>query len=362
MCKRCGNWGERMRLMPIEYLKEGEIIAKDIISYEGGILLRHDTRFKEVFKSKLIERGILEVYIEDEISEGINPREIIEPIVKQRMTQDMKKQFDKLKDSFKLDVNTISEMSIELIDQLNQKELILELDDLRTNDDYTYEHCLAVSILTTLVCNKMNIDTAQKQKIVMGAMIHDIGKIIIPKDILNKPTSLSKEEYEMIKSHAQIGYKMIKDHSQLSPITKLAVLCHHEREDGSGYPLGKGEELHIGTKIVAACDLYHALISDRCYRKGLPIHEAISIGQREPIHPEVRTIIENLFAYYPVGCLVELNDGRIGIVEKNISTDIKRPIIRIIDKENGKLVAKYKLNLQNEEQLYIVGRYYERLY
>lgn len=350
-----------MRLVLVEHLEEGDVIAKDIISYDGGVLLRHDTRFKEAFKSRLMERNILEVYIEDEISKGIAPKEIMEPVVKQRITQDIKKQFDKLEGKMELEVSAIHEIATELIEQIDQKEMLLELDDLKMNDAYTYEHCLAVAILTTLVCDKMNMSTIQKEKIIMGAMIHDIGKIIIPKDILNKPTGLSKEEYELIKSHAEIGYKMIKDHQELSPITKLAVLCHHEREDGSGYPLGKGQELHIGPKIVAACDLYHALISDRCYRQGLPISEAIAIGQKEAIHSEVRSIIESLFAYYPVGCMVELNDGRIGIVEKNHSIDIKRPIIRIISREDGRLIEKSKMNLQEEQKFYIIGKYSARL-
>lgn len=350
-----------MRLVPIEHLKDGDIIARDIISYDGGVLLRHDTRFKEVFKSKLIERNVSEVYIDDEISKGIEPTELIESSTKQRMANDIKKQFEKLKDRLELDVSVFSEITEFLIEQLSRKELVLELDDLKTNDDYTYEHCLAVAILTNMVCNKMNMNIYQKEKIVMGAMIHDIGKIIIPKDILNKPDRLTKEEYEIMKSHTVVGYKMIKDNTELSAITKLAVLCHHEREDASGYPLGKGEELHIGTKIVAACDLYHALISDRCYRQGLPINEVIMVAQKEAINPEIRTIIENTFSYYPVGCMIQLNNGKIGIVEKNIASDIKRPIVRIIDKEEGRLVATYKLNLQNERQLFIVSRYNEKL-
>lgn len=349
-----------MRLVPIEHLKEGDIIAKDIISYDGGVLLRHDTRFKEVFKSRLLERNISEVYIDDETSKGIEPTEIIEFSARRRMAYDIKKQFDKLKDKLELDISVVTEITIDLMNQLSQKEMILELDDLKTNDNYTYEHCLAVAILTDLVCNKMNMNIYQKEKIVMGAVIHDIGKIIIPKDILNKPDRLSKEEYEIIKSHTEVGYKMIKDNMELSPITKLAVLCHHEREDGSGYPLGKGEELHIGAKIVAACDLYHALISDRCYRQGLPINEVIAIAQKEAINPDVRVIIESLFAYYPVGCMIQLNDGKIGIVEKNTFSDIRRPIVRIIDKEAGRLISKYKLNLKDETQLYIVSRYNER--
>ena len=350
-----------MRLVPIEHLKDGDVIAKDIISYDGGVLLRHSTRFKKAFKPRLLERNILEIYIKDDVSRGIEPSKIIDSSVRQTMIHDIKKQFDKLSDRLELDIGAVSEITRELMDQINQKDMILELDDLKTNDHYTYEHCLAVAILTNLTCNKMGMNIYQKEKIVMGAVIHDIGKIIIPKDILNKPGPLSKEEYEIVKQHPEVGYKMIKDNMDLSPITKLAVLCHHEREDGSGYPLGKGKELHIGCKIVAACDLFHALISERCYRQGLPINEVIAIAQKEAINPEIRTIIESLFAYYPVGCMIQLNDGKIGIVEKNISSDIKRPIVRIIEKEGGKIVAKYRLNLHYEKHLYIVGRYNEKV-
>lgn len=343
-----------MRLISSKNLKDGDIIARDIVSHDGGILLRHNTRFKEVFKAKLIERNISEVYIDDEISAGIEPRSLLDSSSKQAITQDIKEQFQKLQNSMEIDTEVLSQVASLLIEALSEKEMIIELEDLRTNDLYTYEHCISVAIMASLVCNRLQINQQQKQEIIMGALIHDIGKMMVPKSILNKAGALTENEYEIVKSHTEIGYKLIKDNLALSAITKLAVLCHHEREDGSGYPLGKGKELHIGTKIVAGCDLYHALISDRCYRQGLPINEVIAIGQREPINPEVREIIENLFAYYPVGALVKLNDGSIAIVEQNFCADVKRPIVRVVDRETKNT---YKLNLQKETRYYIVNRY-----
>lgn len=350
-----------MRLMPVEYLKEGDIIAKDIINYEGGVLLRYNTKFKDSYRNKLIERNVLEVYIEDDISKGIEPVEIIARAAKKRMTEDIQSQFGRLKDSMELNVENLEEITAFLINELSSKEMLLELEDLKANDSYTYEHCIAVAILTSLVCSKMNISEEKKEKIVMGALIHDIGKIIVPKDILNKPGRLTPEEYEVIKMHPEIGYKMIKDHPEISPITKVAVLCHHEREDGSGYPLGKGKELHIGAKIVAGCDLYHALISDRCYRRGVSIEQAIKIGREEPIDSEVRSIIESCFSYYPIGCVVSLNNGQIGIVEKNNENNPARPVLRIIIKEDDKLKVVRTMDLQEEKDFYIVGRYNEEI-
>lgn len=350
-----------MRLMPIEYLKEGDTIAKDIVAYDGGILLRYNTKFKESYRSKLIERAIFEVYIEDDLSKGIEPIEMITRAAKKRMTDDIHSQFSRLKNSMELNVENLEDVTSFLINELSSKEMLLELEDLKANDEYTYEHCISVAILASLVCSKMNISADNKEKIVMGALIHDIGKVIIPRDILNKPGRLTAEEYEIIKTHTEIGYKMIKNHPEISPITKVAVLCHHEREDGSGYPLGKGEELHIGAKIVAACDLYHALISDRCYRKGLPIEEAIEIGRKEPINPEIRSIIEGCFSYYPIGCTVNLSDGQIGIVEKNDKEDPTKPVVRIIKKEDESFRVVRTMSLQEEKDLYIVGRYTEEI-
>lgn len=348
-----------MRLIPTQYLNEGDIIARDIISYEGGILLRHHTRFKEAFKDKLIERNITEVYIEDEISKGIEPSQLLTNAARSKMTSDIKLEFDKLQKNLDLDLESMNEITRFLMEQIDHKEMIVELEDLYVNDTYTYEHCLGVAILTNVVCNKMNICVDLKEQIVMGALVHDIGKIILPKDILNKPGKLTSEEYEMIKSHAELGYHMIKDNTEISAITKLAVLCHHEREDGTGYPLKKGPELHVSAKILGVCDLYHALISDRCYRKGLPINEVVTIAQREAINPDIRNIVESCFCYYPVGSMVMLSDGNIAIVEKNFEADIKRPLVRILEKNyHNKYEASYRINLQENKKVHIVKRHY----
>ncbi len=347
-----------MRLISTPLLQEGDIIGRDVVSPEGSILLKHDTRFKEAFKNKLLERGILEVYIEDEVSEGIEPVGIISQESKQIIMSDIKAQYESLKNHFDLDIETLTKVTSLLMEELMQKDLVFELDDIKTNDNYTYEHCIAVAMMSHMVCDKLMIPIEQKKQIVLGALIHDIGKVIIPKDILNKPGKLTDEEYMMMKTHSEIGYSMIKDNPAIHAITKLVVLCHHEREDGSGYPLGKGAELHIGAKIVGACDLFHALISNRCYRPGLPVNEVVAIAQNEPINPKIRAIIEHSLAYYPVGCMVLLNDGSVGIVEQNFAADVKRPLVRVIRTNcDGNKQDIYKIDLRKETNYYIKKRY-----
>lgn len=347
-----------MRAIATKFVKEGDVIAKDIIGYDGGILLRSYTTFKEVYRARLLEKNIFEVYIEDELSKGIYVESILEPEIQTKICGDIKYQFKELEKNLRVDQETLEDTANLLIDQLANKETILELSDLKNNDNYTYEHCLSVAIMVNLVCNKLGMTMDMKQPIVMGALIHDIGKIIIPKNILNKKERLTDEEFEIIKSHAKLGYQMIKDNVGLNAITKLAILCHHEREDGSGYPLGKKEDLHIGAKIVAVCDVFHALISDRCYRQGLPISEAIAICNAQPLNKEIQTLVQELFSYYPVGSTVIMSDGRLGLIEKNFAADVRRPLVRIIEKQaNGKYTATGSINLMNETDIFIVSKY-----
>ena len=330
---------------------------RDIISSDGGILLRRNTRFKDVFRLKLLERNIVSVYIDDEVSKGIEPEEILTTAAREKISTDIKGQFDKLQHNLALDTDTLANTANFLIEQLQSTDMVLELGDLKANDNDTYEHCIAVAILTSIVCNKLGLKTDLKVQIVMGALIHDIGKIILPKDVLNKPGRLTDEEYEIVKTHAEIGYKMIKDNPEISAITKIAVLCHHEREDGTGYPLGKKEEVHISAKIVAACDWFHAMISDRCYRRAMPVSEVIAFAQTQPMNPRIRKVIESILCYYPVGEMVILSNGKIGIIEKYFASDIRRPLVRIVDKVDGRYTSLYRINLLEDDSVYIIERY-----
>jgi len=345
-----------MRLISVNTIKEGDVVARDIIGYDGGVLLRHSSQFKNAFRQKLLERNICEVYIEDELSKGISSQDIISPKVRLQINKDIKTEFNKLRDNLEINVAGISKITEMLISELAKEHIVCDILDLKMNDDYTYQHCIGVAILTTIICKKMKITPDHTQKVVMGALLHDIGKIIIPKNILNKSDKLTPEEYELLKTHVEIGYKIVQENGALSPITKLAILCHHEREDGSGYPLGKGTELHIGTKIVAACDVFHALLSNRPYRAALSVKEVIMFAQMEKLNVPIRQTIESILAFYPVGSIVLLNNGDVGIVEKNFAQDVTRPLVKVVCsiKTNQKL--NYRINLQDELGLHVLEK------
>jgi putative nucleotidyltransferase with HDIG domain len=144
-------------------------------------------------------------------------------------------------------------------------------------DAYTGEHSNNVTKYTEMICKNLDIPSSEKERIILSAKFHDIGKIGISDLILNKPDKLTKEEYEKMKTHAAIGANIIKMIDELKDISEI-IRHHHERWDGNGYPSQlKGNEIPYGAQIIAVADSYDAMISDRIYRKGMPKEKAIKI-------------------------------------------------------------------------------------
>lgn len=345
-----------MRLVNINYINGYETLARDIIVNEGVILLRKGTKLKTPLVKKLREFNIQQIYIEDQISEGITPDEIISMQEKQMLIKDITEGFAKLKEKLIVDTHVINKIATSLTDKFYSDSIIVDIMNIQKNDDYTYTHCINVAILTTTLCNKLKIDADMTRKIVIGALLHDVGKILVPKDILNKPSKLTDQEFNIMKQHSVLGYDILKDNSELDPVSKLVVLCHHERSDGSGYPLGKTDDLHIGAKVVAACDIFDALVSDRPYRKGFELNEACIILKKEKIDIHVREALEKMIAFYPVGSAVLLSNGVVGIVEKNFAGDLNKPNVRGVYNVRDKCTCEQRICLRDEKELYIVSK------
>lgn len=345
-----------MRIIGIDNLKGNEIIGRDVMCENGAILLKRGTKYRHTFKPKLLEYNVLELYIDDEISKGIVPEELISSAEKKFIVKGIKQQFDLCMQNLTMDVQHLYSISESLMEKIFEKNIILDIMDIQRNDDFTYEHCLNVAILATTLCYKMGLNQELSHKIIAGALIHDIGKIILPKDILTKPGKLTKEEEQTIQTHTQLGYSMIKDNVNLDAVTKVIVLCHHERQDGSGYPLKKKDDLHIGAKIVAACDVFDALMSNRPHRMAYPLNQSLMLFRQEKLDPVVKDALQKIVAFYPVGTTVLLNDGTIGIVEKNYLEDLNRPAIRVIYNARTMTREDERVFLQKSLNLEIVGK------
>ncbi len=334
-----------MRLVEVDKLRGNEIIAKDIVRKGGVVLLKSQTLYRLSYKEKLQEYNISYVYIDDELSQGIEPISLIDENKKKALTNDFKNAITKNQNDIRVNIKDIQNIVDSLLGEIMGKTMIYDIMNIKRNDEDTYDHSLGVAILSLILSVKMGLKMDQIRDIVTGCLLHDIGKLFIPKEILEKKEKLSPNEVEVIKQHPQIGYSMIKDNPTLSAIVKVIVLCHHEREDGSGYPLKKAEDLHIGAKIVACCDVFNAIISDRPYRPGVPMNEAVLLLRKERLNIQVRETLESILNFYPVGTAVLLNNRLIGIVEKNFMEDLGRPMLRIVIEGENYLEMPYRYEL-----------------
>lgn len=218
------------------------------------------------------------------------------------------------------------------IDSIRAKQVVAELTDsvirnpdaltcfiqLKKKDEYTALHSLRVCILALAFGRHLGLDRDTLQILGLGALLHDIGKIKVPTDILNKPGSLTDHEFSLMQSHVPRGVELIEKMSGIPRPALEVARCHHERYNGSGYISGlKGEGIGFFGMIGGIVDCYDAITSDRAYRSGLSAHTALKQmyeWRSRDFHPALVEQFIQCMGIYPIGSIVELNTGEIAVV------------------------------------------------
>lgn len=348
-----------MRKILVEKLKEGMILARTLHSYDGNILLNSGIILKNSYINKLRELGIRELYVEDEISSDIVIEDVISEETRFEARINIKNAMDGIRYGRTLDVKPVRDSVCKMIDELmDMQDTMVNLQDLKTNDQYTFSHSVNVCVLALITGIAMKYDEEKLRELGIGAMLHDMGKTRIPNEILNKPGSLTEEEFNIVKKHTNYGYEMLKKSKVLSTYASYIALTHHERYDGEGYPLGlRGMEIHEFSRIVSIADVYDAITSDRVYRRRVNISDAIEylvgMGDHQFDYNIVKVFIDHITTYPPGTCVL-LNSG-----EKAIVVDINkkypsRPIIRLLtDSEGQMLREQVELDLTKKNTLII---------
>lgn len=212
-------------------------------------------------------------------------------------------------------------------------EAFLSLSRLKNKDNYTYLHSVAVCALMIALGKQMGLDEALLKDLGMAGLLHDVGKMMIPDEVLNKPGKLTDEEFETVKNHPLRGWEILKDSPGVCGMAIDVCLHHHERVDGKGYPDKlSGENISLFARMGAVCDVYDAITSVRCYKSGWEPSEAIrkmAEWQEGHFDKVIFQAFVKTIGIYPSGTLVKLKSTRLAVVIQQSETNLLTPIVKV---------------------------------
>lgn len=313
-----------MRFVKISDIKPGMVIAMPIMDANRRLLLNRNKKLNTYTIMKLNEYDYKGIYIYDELSEGIDVIETIPIDLRLHAIQAAKN----------VNFDDCMALAGHIIENIYKNEFIeTNLTNLSMFDNDTYNHSVNVASYAAIVGITKGYDEEQLRNLTAGALLHDIGKSLIPIDIITKEGRLTEKERKVINKHPTNGYKMVKD-TDIPSVIKVAIYEHHENVDGTGYPRGiKGKRIHETAKIIHVCDVYDAMISRRSYKDKINPAEVIEYLYSQCgkmfDYDIVTTFVRKLMPY-PKGVTILLSNGETAIVKDNDEKYPLRPIVRMI--------------------------------
>jgi putative nucleotidyltransferase with HDIG domain len=355
-----------MILVTTNSLTPGKILAKAIYNENGQVLISEDVPLTERMIIRLKELGITFVYVKDKRTEDIETVQPISSSLRKEAIETIENVFidlqkeSKLSKSFLLEKNSKHLLKVirSVVHEVrNNKDLITLLSEVYTYDNYIFTHSLNVTLYTLAIGTQLKMSDKQLEILGIGAILHDVGKMTVPIDILLKPGRLTFEEFEAIKLHTEHGFEILRKMPTIPLVAAHCAFQHHERLDGSGYPRGiKGPEIHEFAKVMAVADVFDAVTSNRVYRSAMLPHEGLEVlysGVGDLFDTKIVEAFRKAVVIYPVGLTVHLNDGRKGIVSKQNQGLSERPVIRILEEKGTDLESPYEVDLKQKLDLVI---------
>ncbi|NLL19104.1 MAG: HD-GYP domain-containing protein [Clostridia bacterium] len=331
-----------MKTVNVFECRPGYILAEDLY-LNNCLVLPQETVLTEVLIKKLANAGVpsLKVYLPSAAAQET-------PSSTTRTLPDFQQEYEDnanvLKDVLsdlaagrKLEINRVSGVFDAVYTQIQHNYTLMDcINSMRSADVYTYTHSLNVALYAGLIGKWLRLSEQELQDIIQVGVLHDMGKAKTPQEILNKKGKLTPEEFEVMKKHSTLGFWIVKEVPGLKQDICNAVLTHHERIDGHGYPFGlKGKDIPFYAKIVAVADVYDALTSERVYKKRItPFDTFIEFQELGYDHfdPQILFVFLQNIANYYTGAKVRMNTGEVGEITSILPYNISKPIVRINDK------------------------------
>ena len=330
-----------MKQIPLTEAIPGMTLARSILNTKGQILLVAGTTLTTEFIRKLELLKLETLFIKDANYEGIVIPEYISMETQQRALAILTDTMERVNKDGTFAIDPISHVASEIVEELvTQTDVTIHLTGIATYDDCTLAHSLNCSIYTALLARCCGFSIPQIKIITCGALLHDMGKVEIDRTVLNKPSSLTDDEFAILKQHPALGFNILtKKRLEISSLVAHMAWQHHEKVDGSGYPRGlKGDEILSYARLLAITDVYEAITANRPYRKAMKPEVAynfIQSGLGTSFDREFGEVFLSKLALYALGSEVLLNTGERAIVVSVPATSPKRPVVRLMVYADG---------------------------
>ena len=340
-----------MKRIRTSELVPGMTVAEDVYSYNNQLIVANNTELTDKIITRLEFYSVLAVRVHDETIP--QPEEISvfdmpsysQRIKASREFKEFEASFVRTTESFKKNLRSIvddrapinteelvSNISNLMANQTSSISIFDMLHNMRQYDDLTYAHCINVSLICNVFAKWLKLPPSEVEKMTLCGLLHDIGKLAIPDNIIRKPDKLTPNEYNIIKTHTLQGYNILKHYDNINEDIKESALMHHERCDGTGYPLGlTADKINKYAKIVAIADVYDAMTAARVYRGPLCPFKVIGIFETEGLSKYdgrfIMVFLEHIASTY-IKNRVRLNNGMEGEVVFMNKTALSRPMIQ----------------------------------
>lgn len=330
-----------MRRISVERIQGTEVLAKDVYDNMGTILMTSGTIVKKEYGQRLYALGVRNIYVEDELSQGIHVEETIENKIMEQCQQIMQDVLEKYLTSGSNELDRLKGVSKEVIlNVMENPNVMYNLTGIRRKSQSMYSHSLSVCAMSVMIALRHGLSKKKVEEIAMGAILHDVGfSVLNINDGDYFYESLSEKDLREIKMHVITGFEIVEKEKWISRAAKEIILSHHERLDQSGYPRRlPAEKQGIGTRIVAICDEFDCMVYGH-FTKQYKVPEAferiIIQGGRTLDADIVKTFYESVAAY-PNGSIVVTDKGEFGIVLRQNYRLPMHPVIRLLQDADGK--------------------------
>ncbi len=313
------------------------VLGQDIYDGSGVLLLAKHLILNNEYISSLEVLGFPGIYIDDEFTDGVEIQQILSPEIKAQALGVVHELFRLEEESAQNRINRqkITRIVERIVDNiLSNGDIMCNMMDIKNYDDYIYYHSINVSVLSTTIGARYGMSELKLNQLATAAILHDIGKKFIDKEILDADRPLTEDERLIVSQHPKLGYEYLQDRFDFPQTVCTSILQHHEWYNGEGYPLRRsGEEIPLFARVIRLADSYDAMISKRPGREVMIPGDAVEFMMARcglEYDPYLLNLFLQQIAVYPVGCEVELSNGKKAIVIENFRNFTLRPTVKLI--------------------------------